>query len=235
MSLVTNEGYEILRVLCGSRAYGLNDENSDYDYHSVFVVPTSRLLRIDSPVRASSSVGDSEDNVAWELRHFLELSMKGNPTVLETFIAPREKTDVESAWAVGSELRALFPAVLQRKAVYDAFRGYATSQMHKAKVRDTNNRRRVKASIAYLRTMYHGGVLLREGTYETMLPDIWKTRLMYFKRMESFDDKADAMFEMFSKELEETIVESFENSVIPLEADKSAINDFLLKVRKENW
>ena len=63
---VKNEGTQILKVLCGSRAYGLNDEDSDYDYHGVYVVPTSRLLVIDSRIKETQWVeGESEDNTAW--------------------------------------------------------------------------------------------------------------------------------------------------------------------------
>ena len=43
---MTDTDGTILKVLTGSRAYGLDTPESDYDYHGVYVTPTSELLAI---------------------------------------------------------------------------------------------------------------------------------------------------------------------------------------------
>lgn len=241
MSKVQNEGYEILRVLCGSRAYGLNTPESDYDYHSIYVIPTSRLLSIGPKIKASSSVGDSEDNTAWELQHFLELAIGGNPTIIETFVAPvvpipqaLPPLNLEM-YSLGEELRGLFPYVLSRTKIYNSFRGYASSQMHKATVRETHIRRQSKAAIAYLRTMYHGVQLLDRGTYETMLPKFMLEACFYYK---NYEDWKLFPFEHFRRNVEmaeEMLKSSYEDSTMQEEPNMNVINDFLLQVRKNTW
>lgn len=240
MSKVQNEGYEILRVLCGSRAYGLHSEESDFDYHSIYVVPTTRLLSIGPKIKASSSVGDSEDNTAWELQHFLELALKGNPTVIETFVAPSVPIPQElpplnlENTSLGEELRALFPYIVSRRAVYDSFRGYASSQMHKATVRETNLRRQLKAASAYVRTLWHGTMLLKYGTYETMLPKEIKEVCMFYRTW-SGDEFPKHNFQADSARMEECITKGYRYSKVPEEANIEKVNEFLVGVRKEVW
>ncbi|KKK67334.1 hypothetical protein LCGC14_2955100, partial [marine sediment metagenome] len=157
---VRDAGIEILRVLCGSRAYGLHDDDSDFDYHGIFVVPTNRLLSIGPKIRETAWVeGTEQDNTAWEVGHFLKLAVQCNPTILETFVAPVEMQD---GW--GERVRALFPYVISRKQVYEAFRGYSRNQRKKMFEPTGGVRageRMWKFAVAYIRVLYHGIRLLR--------------------------------------------------------------------------
>lgn len=204
------------------------------------MVPTSRLLSIGPKIKASSSVGDSEDNTAWELQHFLELALKGNPTVIETFVAPSIPIPQElppfnlEKTSLGEELRDLFPFVLSRRAIYDSFRGYASSQVHKATIRETNLRRQLKAATAYVRTMYHGTKLLQDRTYETLLPEDIKEDCLYYKNY-SGNTFPSKHFQFDVDCLEEMILNAFVNSNMQEEPNLEKINEFLLKIRKEVW
>src|SRR3990167_7517113 len=62
----------ILRTLAGSRAYGLSAPGSDWDYHEVFVTPTSELLSLGSEARRTrwEEKQEGADTQAWELGHF---------------------------------------------------------------------------------------------------------------------------------------------------------------------
>jgi len=182
---VTDEGtIEILRVLCGSRAHGLHDDDSDFDYHGVFVVPTERLLALDmdGPIKTPKTLwieGQEKDDVSWEVSHFLALALRCNPTVLETFVAPiaprsvmsgftEHYTDKIISW--GLKLRGdLFPAVLSRKQVFESYRGYAHNQRKKmfepsGGVRASE--RSDKFAVQYLRVLRQGEVLLKHGGLE---------------------------------------------------------------------
>ena len=100
----------ILKVLVGSRAYGLERGDSDYDSVCILLVPTRSLLAVkrdDVRSIARHTEHGDQDTVYYELGHFLYLATKCNPTVLQVFKAPvLDKTDV------GDAVLSLFPHVL---------------------------------------------------------------------------------------------------------------------------
>src|SRR3990167_9939128 len=166
----------ILRTLAGSRAYGLSAPGSDWDYHEVFVAPTSELLSLGSEARRTrwEEKQEGADTQAWELGHFLHLATKCNPTVLETFVAPTVFDDgspcpVGEQGSLAVELRGLLPPVLSTKPVYDALRGYAHNQRAKLfnkpddPTKDQTSARQWKFAAQYLRVLIVGERLLRTG------------------------------------------------------------------------
>jgi len=236
MDHVKDVGHEILRVLCGSRAYGLDTPTSDFDWHAVYVVPTSRILSLGPRIAETAFVQGygseiNEDNTAWELRHFLEMATQCNPTVIETFIAPLEKAD---EW--GYSLRRLFPYVLSRKRVFDAFRGYAKNQRTKMfdppeGTGDPPTRSR-KAAVAYLRSLYHGTELLQIGSYRTRIPDgSFRDFLLSLRQGIASHAQVIERAEI----MEETIALAYRDSVLPEAPDLDRVNKFLLRARKEIW
>ena len=241
----------ILTVLTGSRAYGLETKDSDFDYHGVFVTPTRELLSIGSKPKQTRTWSESEeqDSVAWEVGHFLNLAIHCNPTVLETFVAP-----IEYATPYGHQLRELFPLVLTRKRVYDAFLGYAHNQQKKMFGKPDNpaeaqpSLRAWKFAVQYLRVLMQGERLLRTGKLVLNMHDPgygfksagrgylkvagpWSTVLQQIKTgrysMGFIIDLADE----FKKRLELAYTES----KVREEPDFKAVNNFLLEVRKEVW
>ncbi|MEM9700937.1 MAG: nucleotidyltransferase domain-containing protein, partial [Planctomycetota bacterium] len=72
---------QILRVVIGSRAYGLDDEHSDEDRRGVFLPLASQHWSLDGVPEVLRD--DAIEWMAWELQKFLRLALKGNPTVLE--------------------------------------------------------------------------------------------------------------------------------------------------------
>src|ERR1035437_2558917 len=107
---------EILKVIVGSQAHGLATDESDWDYRGVFVVPTVEILKIGGNIKNTNWIEGDVDSTRWEIGHFLNMAVHCNPTVLETFLAP--KVDINAAnWTDenvidwGEELRKLFPYV----------------------------------------------------------------------------------------------------------------------------
>ncbi len=70
----------ILETVIGSRAYGLETPESDWDRRSVFVYPTRDFWKLNSP---PDVIEYPDSVVAFELRKFLKLASDGNPNVLE--------------------------------------------------------------------------------------------------------------------------------------------------------
>lgn len=153
-----------MKVIVGSHAHGLANENSDYDYRGVFVERTSKILELGNRKLTTSWNEGKDDDTSWELGHFLHLSTKSNPTILETYLAPRLHVT-----SYGEALRELFPYVWSSVGVRDAFIGYGLNQQKK--FLDNKDNRRAKYAAAYLRTLYNGWELLSTGTFTIKIAD----------------------------------------------------------------
>ena len=228
---MAREDLTLLKVLCGSRAYGLEDTDSDFDYHTVFAVPTSALLSLGPKPRstywAEEGKSGGEDMTGWEVGHFLHLALHCNPTVLETFVAPLEYC--LPGW--GEALRSLMPHVLSREGVYQSFRGYASNQRKKMFDHEggkLGGERTSKAAIAYLRSLYHGTVLLRKGTYDPYIAD---PQLREALREIRRSATSKAFVIEWAEKLEADLTRAYLASTLPVEPNIGAINEWLLDFR----
>lgn len=80
----------IFSSVAGSRLYGLNNDQSDTDVRGVFLAPRNQVLGI-IPLVDTQELAEP-DTVYHELRKFLRLATKGNPTIIELLFTP------ESHW-----------------------------------------------------------------------------------------------------------------------------------------
>src|SRR5690606_2884599 len=75
-----------LKCIVGSRAFGLDDDQSDTDYRGVFL-PTAdaqwSLYGVPQQIE-----NDATQEHYWELHRFLVLALKANPNVLECLYTP---------------------------------------------------------------------------------------------------------------------------------------------------
>lgn len=150
----------LARVVVGSHLHGLAMPDSDTDVRRVWV---SSLADILSPWPLEPpEMGPEEDG--WELRHFVGLIVKGNPTVLEVLASDLALGPVDPRWV---ELQRLAPAMLDPSAVHRAHVGYVLSQeklIVDARCRCRGDERRAsKAAAAALRIADQGADLLRTG------------------------------------------------------------------------
>lgn len=83
------------RFLTGSRAYGLHNEGSDWDYRSIHVDPlwkiASGLYGFESKTRNMPG----EDHQSYEIGHFAGMLLKSSPTALELLYLPCEFAEFE--------------------------------------------------------------------------------------------------------------------------------------------
>ena len=246
----------LLKTLAGSRAYGLETPESDYDYHAVFITPTSELLALgNTPKGQTWDESKDVDLQTWELGRFLFLATKCNPTILETFVAPivdEKSPNLLQAFQriTSEELRALLPHILTRRRVRDAFRGYAHNQRIKL-FKDPNSDlgapkisdRTWKFATQYVRVLIQGEHLLRTeelivdvGLYPSMVRYAWgasSARPLLMKIREG-NYSIGHVINMASI-LEEKLEEAYVSSSIPDEPNLEPVNDFLLRMRKEFW
>jgi predicted nucleotidyltransferase len=117
-------------VVRGSHAYGTNLPTSDTDYAGVFVQDLDSILGMSYVEQVND---DNNDIVIYELRRFLELLAKNNPTILELLNTPEDCVIYKHpAFDVIFENRDKFLT----KVCSQSFGGYAVAQIKKAKGQD---------------------------------------------------------------------------------------------------
>ncbi len=212
--------HTILLVLVGSHAHGLAGPNSDRDYRRVYIMPTVDMFcpRFKPPGTRWAKSG--EDETAWEVGLFLSLAVQCHPLVLETLVAPTITAD---RW--GSELRGLFPALWNPQQAYEAFIGYGLNQ--RAKFLDKKDARPAKYAVTYIRTLYHLCELLETGTFTFRIADtpIGKT-IAALKNGAFRTGEVIDLAEHWTEEATRRLAQCRH------QPDLSAIDDFLIRIRK---
>ena len=211
----------ILRTVVGSRAYGLEDAESDADYRGVYLAPADRhwsLLGVPEQLER-----DSTQEVYWELQRFLILGLKANPNVLETMYSPI----VVSATAMGEGLRELRDAFLSR-AIYRTYAGYVTSQFRKFRsLREARKSPKQKHMMHLLRLLISGADALRYGEL-TIRVHRERDRLLAVKRGEMQWEEIDE----WRKELEADFELAFQQTRLPQLPDQERVDAFLQQARQ---
>lgn len=162
----------LLSGIVGSVAYSLDTEDSDVDRLGVFAAPTERLLGL-HPVQ-QSVVSSKPDATFHEAGKFASLALKVNPTITELMWLPDDL--YETRTELGDALIAIRRNFLSRKAVRNAYLGYATQQFKRLENRgdgsfsaDTRNRTAKHARHLY-RLHAQGIMLWQTGRLTVRLP-----------------------------------------------------------------
>ena len=214
----------ILKCVVGSQAHGLADENSDTDYRGVYVTPTRDILTIGYKYKGSNWIEDKEDQTTYEISHFLDLALKCNPSILEVFVAP-----IQEGSPLGYELRDLFSDIWNPNDAFNAFTGYSYNQ--RKKLLEKKDGRPKKFAVAYLRTLWNLCDLLEKESFSLEIKDPkFKQQLLDIKYCDVLDigyviNEAEGL-----TETAKNLLEGCKH-----EANPKKVNDFLLKVRKNNW
>lgn len=114
-------------VIRGSQAYGTNLPTSDTDYSGVFIQSIDDILGNKYIEQIND---DKNDTVIYEIRRFLELLQKNNPTVLELLNTPEDCVLYKDP---------IFDEILSNRDKFitkicaNSFGGYAKTQIQKAK------------------------------------------------------------------------------------------------------
>lgn len=167
----------IFRCVIGSRAYGLDDEQSDTDYRGIFLPPAElhwSLYGVPELIERQ----ETQEHY-WELQRFLVLALKANPNVLECLYTPL----VERATPLAQELLAMRTIFLSR-LIYQTYNGYVLSQFKKMQA-DLRNQGEVKWKhvMHLIRLLISGISVLRSG-FVLVRVEEHRDRLLAIKRAE---------------------------------------------------
>ena len=248
----------ILRATVGSTVHGLHHGGQDdRDEMAVFVEPPEYLVGLSrargirggmygfehfvertQPEGVRSGPGDL-DLVAYSLRKYVRLALKGHPTILLLLFVPDELTLVESD--LGTELRELRPALLSRRAGR-GYLGYLRGQ--KERLLGSRGQKRVnrpelveahgfdtKYAMHAARLGYQGVELVETGRLTLPMPEPARSRVMAIRTGERSFEEAIAEIE----EDERRLAEAVERTELPPEPDRARVDGFLVEAYRRSW
>jgi uncharacterized protein len=214
-------GRTIYRCVIGSRAYGLETEDSDTDYRGVYLPPADLHWSLYGV--PDQLTRDETQEQYWELQRFLVLALKANPNVLECLYTPL----VESITPLGEELIAMRGAFLSRM-VYQTFNGYVASQFKKMQT-DLRNQGQVKWKhvMHLLRLLISGIGVLRTGHLQVRVEE-HRERLLQVKLGVVPWEETEAWRRQLHLEFEQAVTQS----TLPERPDYEQANALLIKARR---
>lgn len=216
------ESHIIYRCVVGSRAYGLENEDSDTDRRGIYLAPADLQRSL------FGAPEQFEDNASqscyWEMQKFLAMALKANPNILECLYSPL----VEKATTLGEELLAMRANFLSQM-IFQTFNGYAMSQFKKIE-QDIRNLGEVrwKHAMHLLRLLLTGAATLREGRVPVRV-EAHRERLLTVKRGAMPWAEVDS----WRKELHHDFERALTDTQLPERPDYEAANVILLKARRE--
>jgi predicted nucleotidyltransferase len=216
------ENLLIYRCVVGSRAYGLDHDESDVDRRGVYLAPSDLQWSL------FGAPEQFEDNATqscyWELQKFLVMALKANPNILECLYSPM----VEKVTPLGEELVGLRQSFLSQM-IFQTFNGYSLSQFKKIE-QDIRNHGEVrwKHAMHLLRLLLTGAAALRTATVPVRV-EAHRDRLLAVKCGEVPWTDVDAWRKELHKEFERALAKT----KLPERPDYEAANRFLIKARRE--
>lgn len=164
----------LLAGVVGSTAYGLAHQGSDVDRLGMFAAPTVELHGLRRP--RESHVRTGPDITLHEAGKAVRLILSCNPTAGELLWLE----EYETRTPLGDELIAIRRTLLSRRAVRDAYLGYATQQFRKLLTRDpsTDHARAAKHARHLVRLVGQAEELHRTGHLTIRLPDPDRVRAL---------------------------------------------------------
>jgi uncharacterized protein len=214
--------YVIYRCVVGSRAYGLDDENSDPDRRGIYLPPAKLHWSLYGiPEQLEHKV---EQECYWELQKFLILALKANPNVLECLYSPL----VETQTSIATELLEIREIFLSR-LVYQTYNSYVLSQFKKME-QDLRNHGEIrwKHAMHLIRLLLSGITILKQG-FVPVRTEEYRDRLLAIKYQQVPWDEVNS----WRLNLHEEFDRAFANSNLPERPNYEKANAFLIHARRQ--
>ncbi len=248
----------ILRATVGSTVHGLHHGGQDdRDEMAVFVEPPEYLLGLrrapgirgglygfehfverTQPEGVRSGPGDL-DLVAYSLRKYVRLALKGHPTILLLLFVPDALILVKTE--LGEELRELRPALLSRRAGR-GYLGYLRGQ--KERLLGARGQKRVnrpelveahgfdtKYAMHAARLGYQGLELVETGWLTLPMREPERSRVMAIRTGERTFEEAVAEID----DVDRRLAAALEQTPLPAEPDRIAVDRFLVDAYRRAW
>jgi predicted nucleotidyltransferase len=211
----------IYRCVIGSRAYGLEGEDSDTDRRGVYLPPADLHWSLYGVPEQLENPQTEE--TYWEIQKFLTMALKANPNVLECLYSPI----VEHATPLAQEMLAMRQSFLSTM-VYQTYNGYVMSQFKKLQA-DLRNKGQVKWKhvMHLIRILISGVTVLREGHVPVRVQE-HRERLLAIKCGEVAFEEVEAWRLALHREFDEAA----RTTRLPERPDYATANALLLQARR---
>lgn len=210
----------IYQAVVGSRAFGLETESSDTDRRGIYQAPTDLVLSLYNPPEQLEN--DAAQECFWELKKFLVLALKANPSILEVLYSPIVEIATPTAEAL-LEIRSAFLSRL----VYQTYGGYVISQFKKlVRSRERKDQPNWKNAVHLLRLLESGTTLLEQG--EPELRTAHRDKLLEI-RAGQWEWRH---VEDWRTQLQEAFERAYRSTSLPERPNHALVNDFLVRARR---
>jgi predicted nucleotidyltransferase len=255
MNRETAEGCTILRGLVGSTVHGLNvnDGIEDRDEMGICVEPLEQAMALWEPFEqfiyrsaaererrenARSTAGDL-DLTIYSLRKWVQLALKGNPTILLLLFTPDDQ--LVYCDSLGSELRVLTLAIISRH-VQEPFLGYLKAQ--KQRLTGERGQKRVhrpeleemygfdtKYAMHMLRLGFQGVERLTTGRLSLPMQEPERSYLLDVRRGKISEQDCLTRAGMLERELSDLGT----SSPLPEEPEEERVQKWVLDAYRGRW
>lgn len=238
----TIENNLILLALAGSRSYGTNTSESDWDWRGIMIRPSMRdYLRYEGFEQKDSGwhleTGNllflSEDTVVWDLQKYLKLANKANPNILEALW----NTEYRVMHDVGAKLIQDRYMFLNRNVI-KTYKGYAYAQLRK--LENKNNEQqltrkndqkagyRCKHAMHCLRLLYQLHYLVLDGELYLNINKFSKKRSDLLKQIK----KGEVKLEYVQQTCEDlmTMLDESDFSEFPKPLSEQALSEYFIEL-----
>ncbi len=211
----------IYRCIVGSRAYGLDSEQSDTDRRGIYQPPA--ILHWSLYGIPEQLENKENQECYWELQKFLILALKANPNVLECLYTPL----VETLSPVAEELLSLREIFLSQ-LVYQTYNSYVLSQFKKME-QDLRNTGEIrwKHAMHLIRLLLSGITVLKEGFVPVRVEDNRAQLLSIRNREMSWEE-----VNQWRLNLHGEFDRAFAATELPERPNYDRANQFLIKARR---
>lgn len=214
-------GRVIFRCVVGSRAFGLETDQSDTDRRGVYLPPAELHWSLYGVPEQLENEATQE--AYWEARKFVVMALKANPNVLECLYSPL----IETATPLAQELLAIKPAFLSR-IVYQTFNGYVMSQFKKMQT-DIRNQGRVKwKHVMHLIRLLRSGIITMRERHVPVHVGPFRDELLAIRRGEISWDEVERLRLSLHREFEQ----AFASTTLPEKPDYELANRWLIEARR---
>ena len=215
--------YIIYRCKVGSKAFGLDNEDSDDDLRGIFLPPADRhwsLYKVPEQIELKTEL---DDEVYWELEKFLKLALKANPNILETLWTPI----VLDSNAVGQRIRTNRNAFLS-KHLYKTYSGYVLSQFRRMKnAYEKTGKYKTKHAMHLVRLLYSGIGALKTGEIMIDVSDHRDQLLEIRNGKFEFEQ-----IRQLALRLDREFQDAFELTSLPDQPDFALVDQILIEARR---
>lgn len=251
-SIQIAESRTILRCIAGSESTGTSVGTGDRDELGVFIEPIGRAVGFSTLEQvvyrtAASRTGKHDepsqpgdlDLTLYTLRKFLQLCLKGNPTIISLLFAPEEQCIVKSK--EGLELQSLAPHIIC-KGTAGAFLGYLKAQRERLLGerggKDVNRPDLVKEygydtkyAAHTIRLGYQGWELMTWGKITLPMPEHQREDILKIRK----GGKALSYVVEQSEMLESEIIKARDSSSLPKDPNRDFVEKWMLAAYLRHW